>query len=84
MYSLLEIQYPDQYRHKLPYTDLKELNDNIVMSKRLLNPIGEQTSSNYGAISSKLSQISIGGGGRLASNPAVKERAPRAILVRNN
>lgn len=81
MYTLLEIQYPDKYRPKLPYIDQKELNANILQTKKILNPNAEM-SSNYGAISSKISQIS--GGQHSASNPAItKDRAPRSVVIRN-
>ena len=68
----------------MPYIDQKELTSNINQSKKLLNPNADQA-SNYGAISSKISQVSAGiKENRLASNPAVKERAPKPIVVRNH
>jgi len=41
IYSLLEIQYPDKYRQKLPVSGQNELKNNIMMTKKLgSNPDG--------------------------------------------
>ena len=66
MYTLMQILYQDKYRAKLPIAGLNELNANILKTKRIIK--GEEKTSNYEGISSKVSQTS-NIVARLASNP---------------
>ncbi len=64
-YALLEIQYPDKYRPKLPTSGENELKSNILMAKKLgSNP---DTSSMHGASSKYSNAQSVVA--RLTSNP---------------
>ena len=71
MYRILEIQYPDRYRPKLP-VDQNELAMNIKQTRKLLGAGAELQSASAATASN-----------RLASNPPpARERAPKPLIIK--
>ena len=80
MYTLLEIEFPDKYRPKLPSQGENEVKSNILQAKRLVNSQQDQGSAVGGSSRATNIENVIA---RLTSNPPPAQRGPRpAPLVR--
>ena len=77
MYSLLEIEFPDKYRPKLPTTGKNELNSNILMAKKLGSVDGGSVVGGSSRYSNAQSVVA-----RLTSNPppVVRSQKPAPFI----